>query len=476
MIKEDVILLMCHEVCEDLHIDKVLRKNFFAYFYSWTFSSYNQVEKIISEIDNDQSFFNRWKSSFKYMNAKFSYEEKKLVFFRLFDIFSTKIRNKKAPHILREAYEYLEIKESDFEYIRDGFYRTQYFNQAGLRDYSNALLFSLMISYSNDGILDQTEFKSLRNVLHHISGHMPKVPIHSFDIKNVLAVNAYSKEEILKMRSEVVEAVKSDGEVNKKEIAAVKSVVKKMHLGEFHDDSWKVVSPFISLIVLLADNELSEKEEEWFLEHYDESFIVNNIEQVFWLFSVLIQVPDVFKKNRSFIRKLWHDQKPLYDMANMLFLTFAKHFLRLDENRLKTFADYIKIGRKKDIVEGIDEILSGKVVEEEILLIINLVLNDRYDLEKINGFLNKKYIERVFKGVKKEDSKLKYLAICHILFADETIDGNEYKALWEAFASSRLNPQILQSVIYDYSICNMKVYKMDDYHEYLNSGKFYRAI
>ncbi len=470
MNKEDAIILMCHEICEDLHIDKVHRRNFFAYFYSWSFGSYNIVEDYVQDLDEKAGFFNKWKSSFKYINAKFEYEEKLDIFTRLFDIFALKIRNKKAPLILKEAYESLQIEKNDFERLRDGFYKSQYFNKAGLRDYSNALLFSLMVSYSNDGTLDINEFKNLREVLRNISKHMPKVPIHSFDIKNVLAVNAYSKDEIQKMRDEVVEAIKSDGEVHKKEIVAIKGIVKKMHLGEFHDDSWQVVAPFISLIALLSDHEISPKEEDWFLNHYEEEFVVSNIEQVFWLYSILIQEPSVFKKNRKFIGRLWNSKHPLYDMANMLFLTFAKHFLRLDEKRITALSDYIKADRNKDIVESIDEILSDKVVEEEILLIINLVLNDRYDLDKINEYLNQKYIERVFKGIKIEDSKLKYLAICHIIYADNVLSASEYKILWEAFASSKLNPDLMQSVIYDYSLYHLKLFKMDDYHMYLRSS------
>ena len=63
MKKEDAILLMCHEVCENLHIDKVIRKDFFTYFYSWKFESYNIVERKVAEIDKSQHFFDKWKNS-----------------------------------------------------------------------------------------------------------------------------------------------------------------------------------------------------------------------------------------------------------------------------------------------------------------------------------------------------------------------------------------------------------------------------
>lgn len=472
MNKDEVILLMCHEVCEDLHIDKVLRKNFFAYFYSWSFHSYNEVQKEINRINAEVNFFDKWKSSFKYINLKFSYEEKLQIYSRLFEIFSSKMRNKKSPLVLKEAFESLKISDSDHENIKDAFYKVHYFSKAGLRDYSNALLFSLLISYKNDGILDNEEFSRIRGLLRSITKHIPQIPIHSFDIKNVLAVNAYSQEEIEMMREEVVAAIKSDGEVNKKEVMAMKKVIKKMHLGEFHDDNWQVVSPYISLIALLADGVLTQKEEDWFLNHYEESFVVSSIEHVFWLFSILIQEPSVFKKNAKFIKRLWNETKPLYDMTNMLFLAFAKHFLRLNEKRILAVASYFKIGRSKEVCDSIDEILADKVVEEEILLIINLVLNDRYDLEKINEFLSQYYIERVFNGIKVEDSKLKYLAICHTIFADEVISTSEYKTLWDVFRSSKLSPEMLQSVIYDYSLCELKIYQMDDYYMYLRDQKY----
>ena len=464
--KEDAILFMCHEVCEDLHINKVLRKNFFAYFYSWSFQSYNEVEKTIEKLDEDKHFFDRWKSSFKYLNTICEYDEKLEIFHRLFEVFAKKIRNSKAPIILKEAYDSFEIQDKDFEKIKDRFYQVQYFRQSGLRDYSNALLFALMISYTNDGVLDESEFKYLRSLLRSISDHMPNIPIHSFDIKNVLAVNAYSQEEINKLSKEIIQAIKSDGEVNKKEISAMKSVVKKMHLGEFHDDEWETIAPFLSLIILLSDGEISKQEEEWFLEHY-KGFEVKTIEQCFWLHSILIQVPKVYLNNYKFIKQIIGHKSPLYDMSNMLFLAFAKHFLGLDEKRIKVLSDFFKDGRTKNIYNEIDDIVAGKVVEEEILLIINLVLNDRYDLEKINEYLNQKYIKRVFSGIKKEDSKLKYLAICHIIFADQEISATEYKALWDSFQSSRLDPGLLESVIYDYSLCELKVFEMDAYHRYL---------
>ena len=269
------------------------------------------------------------------------------------------------------------------------------------------------------------------------------------------------------MRNEVIEAIKSDGIIDKREVSALKSIVKKMHLGEFHDDHWKTVVPFVSLIALISDNEISKKEEEWFLKQYEEEFVISNVEQVFWLLSILVKEPNVFKDNKEFVQRLWNGENPVYDMANMLFLTFAKHFLKLDDKRINALADYFKESREKDVVEEIDEIVSGKVVEEEILLIINLVLNERYDLDKINEYLNQAYIERVFKGIKIEDSKLKYLAICNSLFADDVSSASEYTTLWESFKSSRLNPDLLQSVIYDYSLCELKLYEMDDYHVYL---------
>ncbi|AYF45547.1 hypothetical protein BALOs_2553 [Halobacteriovorax sp. BALOs_7] len=467
MRKEDAIILMCHEVCEDLHINKVLRKNFFAYFYSWVFLSYNEVEKKVDELDKSQNFFDRWKSSFKYLNSICDYEEKLQLFSRLFEIFAVKLKNSKAPKVLHEAFVSLEIKDKDFEKLKDTFYKIQYFRKSGLRDYSNALLFSLMISYSNDGVLDESEFSYLRNLLRSICDHMPNIPIHSFDIKNVLAVNAYSEEEIKKLSQEVIAAIKSDGNVDRKELAAMKSVIKKMHLGEFHDDEWETIAPFLSLIILLADGEISQKEEDWFLSHY-KGFEIKTIEQAFWLHSILIQSPKVFKDNYKFIKTISGSKGPLFDMTNMLFLTFAKHFLSLDQKRIDVLADFFKDGREKDVIKDIDEIVAGKVVEEEILLIINLVLNDRYDLNKINEYLNQKYIERVFKGIKKEDSKLKYLAICHIIFADEEISSSEYKALWDSFKESRLDPELLETVLYDFSLCRMKIYKMDKYYKYLS--------
>lgn len=470
MKKKDLVILFCHEVSEKLYMDQRDRKSFFQIFEAWNWSNYTDFLYHLEEIGFELSRSGLNSKSSELLNCYFDYEEKFILYTKLFDFFSLDKKGKKyknAPKLLSDIEDDLFLKAKDTKFHRERYIHSKYFKGQSLQSYSKATMASLMVSFGNDGRLDKSELDGCLQLLGGLKGLCPDFPLSSFDLSNALSFTEVSYDQMKKLKRSMSKAIKADGKVDAREVTLLKDFSSRIAIDNNSEESIERMIPFCVLAVLFSDGEVTLQEREWFLNEYDYENIISNIEEAFWFLGIAIRSPKVMSNESWFLSMIWNREKSFYDMANGLFLNFSKYFLKTDDRQYRILSEFVGLEssrRVKDIIKAHE---SNKVVEEEILLVLNLVFNQRYNAETINKFLTKEYLVRIFEALKTEESLLMYYATAQALFCDNTISSQEYNIVWKNFKSLKLDSSLLKETIFDHSLFLQRELEVGEYFTYL---------
>ena len=219
--------------------------------------------------------------------------------------------------------------------------------------------------------------------------------------------------------------------------------------------------------ILLADGRLTVEEKKWFISKYPLSKIVQSIEESMWLLSILIEHIDVVKVNKGFFREIWSAKKDLYNLSNTLFLTYILKIRNTPIFEIQSFIKFLSTDSSRKFKKSLSSLKEGRVIEEEILIVLNFVFSKNYDLKDLNVSLSKDYLKRLFLSLKESDSVLKHLAVASLSLDDSVINSNEYEAMWKSFSSLSLNHVLLSEAFYDVSLLKLIDYEIGDYFTYL---------
>jgi hypothetical protein len=467
MKKSDIVILFCQETSRKLHFDQAKTKELLSYFYAWTWESYTDYLYRLEEISTELKAAGLNCDSLELINCYFEYNKKFDLYERLFSFLANEKIYKKAPKLLSNLEKSLQINSHDALEVRKSFIQSKYFKEEGLKSYTQAVLSSLMISIGNDGVLDKNELDGCLDLLNGIKKFCPEFPIKSFDISNALSFIEVPQVEMKKLKKEIVNAIKSDGVVDSLEVSALKEMSKAVSVNNESTTNIDRMLPFCALAILFSDGEITLKEKEWFLANYKPEEVINNIEEAFWFLTIISKSPRILNEQQWFISMLWNREKPFYDMVNCLFINFGKYFLSFDQTTYRCITDYLVYDSSRKFKEILEAHQVGKVVEEELLLLLNLVFNDRYDVTILNEFLNKDYLSRVFSAIKSDDSSLMYYASAQSLFSDRRMSDEEYQLMWKNFESLHLDSKKLKTAVYDHSLYLQQELEIAEYYTYL---------
>jgi len=467
MKRSDLNVIFCHEAALSLHLSQEKTKELLSYFFVWKWESYTDylyhLEKIKSELQAAGLACN----SFDLLNCYLDEDKKIEVYERMFKFVTRERIIKKGPSFILGMENRLLLKPQSTQPIRAKFIKEKYIVNSDLKAYTQAVLSSLMVSLGNDGQLDKKELQNCLELLEGVKRICPDFPVKSFDISNALDFVEVPLSEMKKLKKNIVQAIKADGKVDANEITSLKQMSKSISINEDSSETVNKIMPFCALAILISDGEISLKEKEWFMANYKCEEVINTIEEAFWFLSIISKAPKVLNEQQWFLSILWNREKPFYDLANCLFINFAKYFLSLDSSSYNSISEFLIYDSSRKFKEILEAHRNNKVVEEELLLLLNLVFNERYDVSLLNEFLNKDYLLRVFKAFKNDNNPLMYYSAAQSLYSDETMSDEEYKLIWASFESMHLEATKLKDAVYDYSLYLQKELEIGEYFTYL---------
>lgn len=477
MRRSDLVKLFCHYCCEELLIDKRERKSFFANFYAWSYESYSDFEQDLDRIKADIKNAGLRNEISELLNCYFSYEQKFDLYIQLFKFLTYSKKYKYAPKLLDFLEVTLLLNRSDYTELKRNYVYGKYYSGTSLNEYASAILAYLMISFSNDSVLDKSELDTCKDLFSGIRNKCPDFPIKSFEFSHSLKFISAPVDELRRMKKDLSQAIMADGVIDEHEIKLVKKISTLINVEDACERTLEKIEPFCALSVLLSDGELTKSEVKWFENFYDLKNIVTTVEEAFWFLSIISKSRST--KNlmadgsygRKLIGKIWNREKSFFDLANSLYLTFYKCFYRGSEEGFLYMADFMLEESGLQFKTTLEMLSRGEVTREEILLVLNLIFNDRYDLKSLNKYLSQEQMTRIFTALKSSDSPLKYYAVVQALFVDHQLDLKEYEMLWKNFESLNLDSKKLGQVVYDYSLMRSREYSINDYFIYLRKNQ-----
>lgn len=467
MKRRDLNVIFCHQSATYMHLSQEKTKELLSYFFVWKWESYTDYLYHLETLKTEVNSAGLVWDSCELLNCYLDEAKKLEMYQRLLSFITKEGAIKKAPEYLGLVENRLNLNKQDTQRIRDQFIRNKYLKDADLKKYTQAILSSLMISLGNDGVLDKEEFDNCIELLSGVRRFCPEFPIHSFDLSNALGFIEIPKSEMQRLKKSMVSAIKADGRVDASEISLLRQMSKTLSLNEDSNLNVERILPFCALAVLFSDGEITLKEKQWFIDNFDCERVIESSEEAFWFLSIVTKFPKIVREQQWFLSMLWNREKDFYDFTNRLFINFAKYFLKFDSATYESTCDYLIYDSSKKFKEILCAHKSGKVVEEELLLLLNIVFNDRYDLSVMNEFFTHDYLTRVFKALKIEDNPLMYYSAAQSLFSDQNMNNEEYEILWKNFEGMHLDVNELKSAIYDLSLYKQRELKINDYYTYL---------
>ncbi|EQC47413.1 TerB family tellurite resistance protein [Bacteriovorax sp. Seq25_V] len=469
MNKSEVKLLLCHYFISNSHYDLIEAEKFLNYFNFSYQMQMSKFEKDVKLVEVKRITMKLPESELRLAKLYFNSDELYSVYELVFKYFFTTKRNGKTIDILQNVERVWDLCPRKCFSIRYKFFEKLYVKDISLHDYSRAVLSYFMISFGNDGILDDQELSHFRSLL-HATKYRPKMPIEFFEFNNVLDLISIEREEAMKIRETLLGAANSDGSYHVSEIKYIKEIIDRLGQKKKHRKLNIDLLPFLTLDVLMSDGKLTAGEKKWFTTRFKQVPVAESINEYFLIFALVSKNLAIYKENKDFFRRLM-PRGAAYTLAAKLYVLFMNRYMKLSELDLHYFAKQVFGESDIEILDFAMGLNREQIRSEEVFMLMNFITNEHIDTRMLNGYLDVGYIKSIYQKLSANKSLLEYYFICKSLFVDRKLSAREYELLWSAFVELDIDFTILEQAISDYSLLYVQNYSIDKYFEYLKEGE-----